>query len=84
MTLPGPLGGMGLRAATDAEADAAFWATWHDLRAPLAATARALGRPLQSDPRQVEAGVAAEHLRAAGVEVEVGKAPKLTAAAKEL
>jgi len=82
MTLPGLLGGMGLRAARDAEADAAYWATWHDLRFPLALTARALGRPLAGDPTATVAAEAAGRLRVAGVEVAPGVAPRLTEEAK--
>ena len=82
MMFPGPLGGMGLRAARDAEADAAYWATWHDLRFPLAITARALGRPLAGDPTAAVAEEAADRLRVAGVEVAPGAAPRLTVEAK--
>eukprot|EP00969_Alexandrium_andersonii_P311034 13743482-Alexandrium_andersonii.AAC.1 len=66
MTTPGPLGGVGLRALRDGEADAARWATWHDLRFPLAATARALGRPLPHDACLEEAKAAAARLEVAG------------------
>ena len=75
---------MALRTSSDLEADAAFWATWHDLRHPLAATARGLGRPLAGDPKRQAASEAAARLLAGGVQVAVGAPPQHSDEARDL
>ena len=61
-TLPGPLGGLAIRQVSSLDADAAFWATWEDLRPRVRTTAIALGRPLATDPARAEAEQAAARL----------------------
>ena len=64
--------GVGPRSLTDRESDAAFWATWHDLRVSVPAAARALGCPLMADASGRDAEEAAARRRAAGIELQEG------------